>query len=266
MKNFKSTDVIDNIEKEFPIPKLLKLEYFKEKRDKYYDLKENGWQLDFRNYLNLLIYLSEIYKFNKEHANSYSKKLNGSGNNDYNNCEAVFSEIIVYRYYIRLFHEGLIKSIQLYNSECDLIIERLDGTLAYFETFCIMPNFKNPTQPGEVILNDIKTHTQNAMASIRQKLLRKINKQKQLIKKRENYAIIEINSNSIAGDFAIQSSLSGGYKINLNKDSNEIISEGYDWEDSVFKDESTKHLKGIIYYNLGDYESRKFIYNPLFCF
>ena len=41
----------------------------------------------------------------------------------------------------------------------------------------------------------------------------------------------------------------------------ETVSEGYDWSNSVFHDESTKYLKGIIYFNLGDYQSRKIIMN-----
>ena len=43
-----------------------------------------------------------------------------------------------------------------------------------------------------------------------------------------------------------------------------IIDEGYDWSGSIFEDEITKHLKGIIYFALGDYESRRFVINPNF--
>ena len=123
---------------------------------------------------------------------------------------------------------------------------------------------KTPSEPGEVIVHNFKTHTQNEMASIRQKLLRKIEKQKQFTKPRENYAVIELNDISIAGDFAILSSLSDGYKITYNKETKEKMSAEYDWSRSVFDDESTKFLKGIIYFSLGNYESRKYIFNPEF--
>ena len=157
----------------------------------------------------------------------------------------IFSEIIVYRYYIRPVHEGLIKDIHKINSECDIIIELLDGTKQYLEVFCVMPNFKIPSKSGEIVVSDIKTHTQTEMASIRQKLLRKIKKQKQFTKPRDNFAVIELNDISIVGDFAILSSLSDGYKITINKDTMETISSGYDWSKSVFHDESTKYLKEL---------------------
>jgi len=60
------------------------------------------------------------------------------------------------------------------------------------------------------------------------------------------------------------SSLSSGYKLTLDVQSREILSRGYDWADSVFDDQNTQFMKGIIYFSLGDYESRKFIFNPEF--
>lgn len=57
------------------------------------------------------------------------------------------------------------------------------------------------------------------MASIRQKLLHKISRQSQLSKPRENFAVIELNDASIAGDFAVWSSLSGGYKLKVGLES-----------------------------------------------
>ena len=126
-----------------------------------------------------------------------------------------------------------------------------------------MPDFPLP-EDGKFSIYDVKTHTQTAMASIRQKLLRKISKQKQLSKTRENFAVIELNDVSIAGDFAVLSSLSSGYKLNLDVQNQRVVSSGYDWSNSVFDDPSTAFLKGIIYFSLGDYESRKFIFNPKF--
>ena len=113
-------------------------------------------------------------------------------------------------------------------------------------------------------MHDVKTHTQTEMASIRQKLLRKIAKQNQLKKPRENYAVIELNDVSIAGDFAVLSSLSDGYKLNLDVQSEKVLSSGYDWANSVFDNPTIQFLKAVIYFSLGDYEARKFIFNPKF--
>lgn len=134
----------------------------------------------------------------------------------------------------------------------------------FLEVFCVMPSFPLPDENGQSKVYSLKTHTQTEMASIRQKLLRKISKQSQLKKPRENFAVIELNDVSIAGDFAVLSSLSGGYKVNLGVQSRKVLSSGYDWTDSVFDDQSTQWLKGVIYFSLGDYESRKFIFNPKF--
>lgn len=239
---------------------MLDLEYFKKYRYSYYNNPKLGYHLTPRNYLNLLHYIEEIHDYEEQHARGFVKRLK-TGGKDWKNAEAIFSEIIVYRYYIRPVHEGLIKGIHKINSECDIIIELMDGTKQYLEVFCVMPNYKMPSKNDEIIVRDAKTQTQTEMASIRQKLLNKIEKQKQFTKPRENFAVIELNDGLITGDFTILSSLSDGYKITINKNTKEIVSTGYDWSNSVFHDESTKYLKGIIYFNLGDYQSRKIIMN-----
>ncbi len=258
--NLVANDAITDSEKEFPYKELLNLNYFKKYRNFYYKMLECGYQLCPRNYYNLLLYINEIHEYNEQHANGFTKRLKTAGK-DWKNNEAIFSEIIVYRHYIRPVHEGLIKGIHKINSECDIIIELLEGSKQYLEVFCVMPNFKLPSKTGEIVVEEVKTQTQTEMASIRQKLLNKIKKQKQFVKPRDNFAVIELNDSLIAGDFAILSSLSGGYKITINKDTMKAVSAGYDWTTSVFEDESTKYLKGIIYFSLGDYESRKIIMN-----
>ena len=263
MAQFISHDAIDDAEGVFPFSDLLENEYFKKYKKAYYRMLELGYQLGFRNYFNLLNYITEIFEYNEQHVRGYAKSLRSS-QADWNNCEAIFSEIIVYRYYTRLVYEGLIKAIDRNADECDLIIHRLDDSLAYLEIFCVKPNLKTASEPGEIIVQDIKTHTQKEMASILQKLLRKIEKQKQFTKPRENYAVIELNDISIAGDFSILSSLSSGYKIRINTKTMEKVAEGYDWTASIFDDDNTRFLKGIIYFSMGDYASRKFIYNPKF--
>lgn len=256
-------DAVTDSEKSFPYPDLLRIGYFEKYKKLYYKMIEHGSQLEPRNYHNLLKYIHEIHKYNEQHARAFVKRLKSEGK-DWRNSEAIFSEIIVYRHYIRLVYEGLIKTIHKINDECDIIIELLDGSRSYLEVFCVMPNLKSPSKPGEIVSGDIKTHTQNEMSSIRQKLLRKIRKQKQFKTPRNNFAVIELNDSLVVGDFAILSSLSGGYKITINKNTMKKVSEGYDWSESIFKDESTRFLKGIIYFSLGDYQSRKIIMNARF--
>jgi hypothetical protein len=76
--------------------------------------------------------------------------------------------------------------------------------------------------------------------------------------------VIELNDVSIAGDFAVLSSLSGGYKITIDRESLTKVGEGYDWASSVFGDPALRHLKGIMWFDLGNYESRRIILNPMF--
>ena len=255
-------DKVDFIEKEFCFPDLLKTHYFRKYREDYYDKINNCFPLGPRNYLNLLTHFNEINEYNKQHAQSFAKRIRAD--KKWRNQEGVFCEIIIYRYYIKLVSEGLIRSIDLIKGECDIILERLDGTKAYLEAFCVMPNLKDP-QPEGGVVNDIRTHTQTELSSIRQKLLAKINKQKQFSKPRDNYAVIELNNPKIAGDFSVPASLSDGYKVQIDKETMEATSEGYDWQDSIFEDECTRFLKGVIYFSLGNYDSRKYIENPNFC-
>lgn len=199
MEESEVDDIISDREKNFPLPKLLDLEYFKKYRRWYYHELERGRYLGYRNYINLLTYLAEVYSYNSEHARAFAKAFL-DGKADWRNSEAVFAELIVYRYYIRLVYEGLIKSISLDHKECDVILERLDNSRAFLEVFSI--GHLNVT-PGQVY--DIKTHTQDAMASVRQKLLSKFEKQRQMTQPRDNYAVIEADDISIASnlDFAI---------------------------------------------------------------
>ena len=164
----------------------------------------------------------------------------------------------MYHHYIRAVYEGLVQAIHLHESEADIIIERPDGSRMFLEVFSVNPDFAG--EAGKV--SAVKTHTQRAMASIRQKLLRKIEKQKQFSAPRENYAVIELNDMSIAGDFSVLSSLSDGYKVQLDAHTLRPVSAGYDWSDSIFEDEATRFLTGVIYFSLGDYSSRKFLPNP----
>ncbi len=167
-------DAVDDAERDFPFPDLIETEYFKKYKNAYYWFLKEKYQLGIRNYFNLINYLSDIYEYNQRHAMGFAKDFrSASKGEDWNNCEAVFSELIVYRYYVRLVYEGIIKKINRNKKECDLIIKRIDDSFAYLEVFCVKPNYERP-KPGEFIVRTTKTHLQNEMASIRQKLLRKI--------------------------------------------------------------------------------------------
>jgi len=263
LSDFITSDIVTDREDQFALPDLLNCDYFKKYREGYYAAREAGCLNRYRNYVTLLEDLNDIRAYNEQHAKSYAKRFR-EGSKDWQNCEAIFSEIIVYRAYIRGAYEGLIRGIHLEEAESDVIVERLDGSKMFLDVFCVMPSFPLPDEDGKPKVYSVKTHTQNEMASIRQKLLRKISKQSQLSKPRENFAVIELNDVSIAGDFAVLSSLSGGYKLKLGLESGKVLARGYDWNNSVFDDPSTQWLKGVIYFSLGDYESRKFIFNPKF--
>ena len=263
LTDFITSDIVTDHEEQFALPDLLKCDYFKRHREAYYAAREAGCLNRYRNYVTLLEDLNDIHAYNEQHAKSYAKRFR-EGSKDWRNCEAIFSEVIVYRAYIRGVYEGLIRGIHLEEAESDIIVERLDGSKMFLEVFCVMPSFPLPDENEKFKVFSVKTHTQTEMASIRQKLLRKISKQSQLSKPRENFAVVELNDVSIAGDFAVLSSLSSGYKLKLGLESGKVLSRGYDWDNSVFDDPSTQWLKGVIYFSLGDYESRKFIFNPKF--
>ncbi len=97
--------------------------------------------------MTLLEDLNDIHSYNAQHAKSYAKRFRGSST-DWRNCEAIFSEVIVYRSYVRSVHEGLIRGIDLEEAESDIIVERLDGSKMFLEAFCVMPSFPRPIEDG----------------------------------------------------------------------------------------------------------------------
>ena len=255
------SDAVTDAEHGFPLDSLLECDYFVKYRRAYYKTRDLNLLNPYRNYLALLTSLSEIYEYNERHARSFAKRIAANAN-DFGQCEAVFAEIIVYRHYVRPIHEDLVRRVELHESEADVIVERPDGSRMFLEVFCVNPDFPIAKRGEKPVVEDVRTHTQNAMASIRQKLLRKIKRQKQMSTPRENYAVIELNNPSIAGDFSVLSSLSGGYKVQLDRRTLRPVSSGYDWSESIFDDPATRFLKGIIYFSLGDYSSRKYLLNP----
>ena len=257
MTDCEVSTVVTDAERQFPISDLLDSEYFKKYRRAYDRSREIGRLNPYRNYVSLLDSLADIHDYNSRHARSFAKRFRANAN-DFKQCEAVFAEVIVYRHYIRAVYEHLVRRIELEASEADVILERPDGSRMFLEVFSICPDF--PNEPGRT--NDVKTHTQAAMGSVRQKVLRKIEEQGQLSAPRENYAVIELNDISIANDFSILSSLSDGYKVQFDEKTLRPVSADYDWRDSIFDHPATKFLTGIIWFCLGDYSSRKFLPNP----
>ena len=88
----------------------------------YYEAREAGCLNRYRNYITLLEDLSDIHGYNEQHAKAYAKRFRDASR-DWRNCEAIFSEVIVYRAYIRNVYEGLIRAIHLEESESDIIVE-----------------------------------------------------------------------------------------------------------------------------------------------
>lgn len=255
-------DEVDFAEESFYDRSLLETEYMQLYREAYYRCRKESFRLNpYRNYLSILNCFNEISRYQKTHAASFAKRIKAQQKN-WKECESVVSEVIVYHSHLRPMHEGLVRSISLETDECDVVVERCDGSKYYLEVFCVMPNFLE--DEDRFVCIDIKTHTQEAFSSVRQKLLNKARKQGQFLKDRENFAVIELNDQKIAYDFTVLSSLSAGYKINIDQQTMKSVSEGYDWNDSVFELPETKFLKGIIWFHLGAYQYKKILLNPYY--
>ena len=259
--------IIEEIEREessFRFPELLAKKYFKKYRENYIDQAKADNVPPFRNYICLMRYLNDIASYNKEHAQSYVKKFE-LDSNDWKSGEATFAEVIVYQHYINMVHEGLLKKIDLIKGEADLILEKADGEKTYLEIFSIMPSVEPPSDNAKYATQqEVTDHTKDAPSSIRENLYGKIKKRRQLNDPKEHYAVIELNDPLVTGDSIILSSLFGGFKIHINKNTAASPHSGYSRSNSVFEDEETKFTKGIIYFDQGNYAGRKVRLNPNF--
>ena len=165
--------------------------------------------------------------------------------------------MIVYRAYIRAVYEGLIRGIHLEEAEADVIVERLDGTKMFLEVFCVMPSIPRPNEDGKPrVYSVMNPYTNRNGFDPPESFFAKSQNRANSRSRVRTSLLIELNDVTIAGDFAVLSSLSGGYKVNIGRESLKILSSGYDWESSVFDDPSTKCLKGVIYFSLGKTMSR----------
>jgi len=257
--SFRITTPLDALETSFFDPGLLTTEYVKALRETYDDVQGTPFFNPHRSYVKLLMCLNAIAAYESKHARAYAKRLKHQ-EHDFRSCEAVFAETIVYAWYVPLVYEGVIAQLDLLESECDLIIKRSDGREAFLEVLSVMPDMT----PGSDGLVDIGTHTQARMSSVRQKILNKMRKQEQMVAPRENWAVVELNSTALVGDFAILSSLSGGYKIPVDKSTLEFGSGQYDWRESIFNEPEAVNVRGVIYFNLGDYGNRRVVLNPCY--
>ena len=158
LSDFITSDIVTDHENQFALPDLLRCDYFKRHREGYYAAREAGCLNRYRNYVTLLEDLNDIRAYNEQHAKSYAKRFR-EGSKDWRNCEAIFSEVIVYRAYIRGVYEGLIRSIHLEEAESDIIVERLDRSKMFLEVFCVMPSSPLPDDDGKPKVYSVKTHT-----------------------------------------------------------------------------------------------------------
>ena len=237
-------------------PALLETEYFRRHRDAYAKYFVEGLIPKYRCYPIFIDALQTVFSYNARHGLSFSGRLKNQWR-DLRACDGIIAEVIVYAHYATLVDRGTIRSLDIRKDDYDLKIERANGSEAFLEILSVNPEFrKTPTGCYEVM-----SHKQEGPASIRQKLLKKMRLQKQMQKARENWAVIELNNVTIAGDFAVRSSLSSGYKLQFNRDSMEVEQRGYDWNWSIFDEPETRHLHGVIHFDLGLYEDRRYILN-----
>ncbi len=238
---------LDLLERAFFKRDLLATSYFKRMREHHLDTQKVGRANPLRDYPTLLNALTQIHAHRSDHAQSFIKRLRDQ-QKDYESCEAVFAEVIVYMGCLREVWEGHLTRLELQTDSHDLELTRPDDTHAFLEVLCVMP----APAPDSIGLVSYQTHMQEANSSIRQKLFQKIERG-QLTAPRENWAVIELNHSAMT-PFAVLSSLSSGYKIGQG-------SEGYDWSNSFFHDPRTRHIRGVIYFFVGHYGGRLVLLN-----
>ena len=69
----------------------------------------------------------------------------------------------------------------------------------------------------------------------------------------------DLGGDSIAGEFAVRSSLSDGYKLTPDIEANRVVQSGYNWNNSVFDLPKTQNPHRIIDFDLGNYEGGRSI-------
>jgi len=126
-------DRVESLEQSFFDKEVLSTEYLLRYRRAYYRHLQDGWQLAFKNYESILDCLASIYENDNQYGKSYCFRIKREPGN-MRSCEAIMSEAFVHSYYIPLKNEELIKSIELIEEECDLIIEDVLGDKRFYES------------------------------------------------------------------------------------------------------------------------------------
>lgn len=247
-------DRVESLEQWFFDKEVLSTEYLQRYRKIYYRHLQDGWQLAFKNYESILDCLISIFENNNQYGKSYCSRIKNEPEN-IRSCEAIISEAFVHSYYIPVKNENLIKSIELIEAECDLIIEENSGSKRYYEILTLMPDIKGCG------VHEIKTQKQKELSSLRQKIMDKIRGKKQFTKNRKNIAAIDLNDISIVGNFHVLSSLSNGYKVKMDTETGELVSGEYDWGDNLFDDEITKYIYAVEWFDRGYYSQRRTLIN-----
>ncbi|OLE96899.1 MAG: hypothetical protein AUG75_14695 [Cyanobacteria bacterium 13_1_20CM_4_61_6] len=217
-------------------------------REAHLETQKVGLANPLRDYPTLLNALTQIHEHRVDHAQSFTKRFRDQ-QKDFESCEAVFAEVIVYEGCLRQVWEGHLAGLDLQTDSHDLRLTRPDGTHAFLEVLCVMP----APAPNATGLVSYQTHTQEAKSSIRQKLFQKIERG-QLSEPRENWAVIELNDSAMTS-FAVLSSLSNGYVVGPDF-------EGYDWSKSFFDDQRARYIRGVMYFFVGHYGGRRVVLNP----
>ena len=118
---------VDDLEAVFFDQDLLKTAYLRRLREVYDDTLGTCFLNRNRSYARLLELLQRIHGYKETHARSFVKRLKAQAA-DFRSCESIFAEVIVYGSYVPLVSEGGIKALDLDAAECDVIVERADGT------------------------------------------------------------------------------------------------------------------------------------------
>lgn len=246
---------LEQLERTFFDQDLLACRTVRGLRDDYFDLRDRGLLNPFRSYPRFLEDLSAIAAYKLEHARGFTKRVKRAPA-DLSALDSEFAEIIVYREHLRLVEAGHLR--ELARGCADIEAVRPDGSVAFLEVLTI----RRPDQDSDLRIRKIVTHTQDAKGSVRQKLLSKALEQKQFPAGRENWAVIELNDATLAGDFAVLASLSGGYRVEIDAVSGRRLGEGYDTSSTIFDLEEFQALRGIMWFSLGDFARRNTRLNP----
>lgn len=238
-------------------PKLLDTEYLRRHREVYEKYFDEGLISRYRCYPVIVEDLQAIYEYNQQHGKYFARRMKDQ-QNDLTSCDAVVAEAIVYSHYIPLIKQGSVTALDVKENDYDLKIDRPGSDAAYLEVLTVKPD----PYKDENGVYSVTSHTQTAKSSIRQKLLRKLQKQMQMRAARENWAVIELNDMTIAGDFTVPASLSSGYKLRIGMQTMQTTEGGFDWSKSIFDAPETQNLHGVIYFSLGYYQERRYILNP----